>query len=76
MVLHPCQAALLGDHFISSGFALSKAQLGMRLGVAVLHGHCPSFPGVVGLAKVMLHVQTCPAEACGGMLMSVRLVKV
>jgi len=72
MVLHPSQAALLGGHFFSNSLALPQA----RLGAAASHGQCPSFPGVVGLTKTTLHVQTRPDGACGGMLMAVRLVKV
>lgn len=40
------------------------------------HGHFPSFPGAVELTKMTFHVPACPAEACGGMIMAVRLVKV
>lgn len=39
-------------------------------------GHFPSFPGALELTKMMFHVAACPAEACGGMIMAVRLFKV
>lgn len=40
------------------------------------HGSFPSFPGTVELTKTTFCVPACPAEACGGMIMAVRLVKV
>lgn len=32
-------------------------------------GYCPAFPGAVRLARIMVHVQICPVEACRGMVM-------
>lgn len=54
MVLHLCQAALLGGHFIRTRFALPKART------------LPFLPWGCALAKITLHVQTCLEEACGG----------